>query len=157
MVVMGRKERAFAPLPPVTLADLVPRTADFRVSTTDPDAANNKRLIKTRSGSLLEFDDTDGDGCPRCAVAVDLKLLAHVIERHRHGRNFVGSKSAIALWKWRPRKHVAALCWAGGNSVLAFRWLPARLMEYFVMKTLLTKRSACLSNVRLITQFHSLC
>ena len=26
----------------------------------NPDAANNKRLIKTRSGSLLEFDDTDG-------------------------------------------------------------------------------------------------
>ncbi len=25
-----------------------------------PTAANNKRLIKTRSGSLLEFDDTDG-------------------------------------------------------------------------------------------------
>lgn len=25
-----------------------------------PEAANNKRLIKTRSGSLLEFDDTDG-------------------------------------------------------------------------------------------------
>lgn len=25
-----------------------------------PQAANNKRLIKTRSGSLLEFDDTDG-------------------------------------------------------------------------------------------------
>jgi uncharacterized protein involved in type VI secretion and phage assembly len=25
-----------------------------------PAAANNKRLIKTRSGSLLEFDDTDG-------------------------------------------------------------------------------------------------
>jgi uncharacterized protein involved in type VI secretion and phage assembly len=25
-----------------------------------PDAANNKRLIKTRAGSLLEFDDTDG-------------------------------------------------------------------------------------------------
>lgn len=26
----------------------------------DPESANNKRLIKTRSGSLLEFDDTDG-------------------------------------------------------------------------------------------------
>lgn len=26
----------------------------------DPEAANNYRLIKTRSGSLLEFDDTDG-------------------------------------------------------------------------------------------------
>jgi uncharacterized protein involved in type VI secretion and phage assembly len=26
----------------------------------NPEAANNKRLIKTRSGSLLEFDDTDG-------------------------------------------------------------------------------------------------
>jgi uncharacterized protein involved in type VI secretion and phage assembly len=25
-----------------------------------PESANNKRLIKTRSGSLLEFDDTDG-------------------------------------------------------------------------------------------------
>jgi uncharacterized protein involved in type VI secretion and phage assembly len=25
-----------------------------------PETANNKRLIKTRSGSLLEFDDTDG-------------------------------------------------------------------------------------------------
>jgi uncharacterized protein involved in type VI secretion and phage assembly len=25
-----------------------------------PEAGNNKRLIKTRSGSLLEFDDTDG-------------------------------------------------------------------------------------------------
>src|SRR5262249_26136969 len=25
-----------------------------------PDAANNLRLIKTRSGSLLQFDDTDG-------------------------------------------------------------------------------------------------
>jgi uncharacterized protein involved in type VI secretion and phage assembly len=25
-----------------------------------PEAANNKRLIKTRAGSLLEFDDTDG-------------------------------------------------------------------------------------------------
>jgi uncharacterized protein involved in type VI secretion and phage assembly len=25
-----------------------------------PEAANNKRLIKTRSGSLLEFDDTEG-------------------------------------------------------------------------------------------------
>jgi uncharacterized protein involved in type VI secretion and phage assembly len=26
----------------------------------DPEEANNKRLIRTRSGSLLEFDDTDG-------------------------------------------------------------------------------------------------
>ena len=26
----------------------------------NPEAANNKRLIKTREGSLLEFDDTDG-------------------------------------------------------------------------------------------------
>jgi uncharacterized protein involved in type VI secretion and phage assembly len=26
----------------------------------NPETANNKRLIKTRSGSLLEFDDTDG-------------------------------------------------------------------------------------------------
>ena len=25
-----------------------------------PESANNKRLIKTRSGSLLEFDDTEG-------------------------------------------------------------------------------------------------
>ena len=25
-----------------------------------PESANNKRLIKTRSGSLLEFDDTPG-------------------------------------------------------------------------------------------------
>jgi transposase len=30
MVVMGRKDRAFAPLPPVTLADLVPRDHFYR-------------------------------------------------------------------------------------------------------------------------------
>lgn len=34
----------------------------------EPQAPNNKRLVKTRSGSLLEFDDTDG------AAKVTLKM-----------------------------------------------------------------------------------
>ncbi len=40
-----------------------------------PDAANNKRLIKTRSGSLLEFDDTDGAAKITLSTSSGHKLL----------------------------------------------------------------------------------
>jgi uncharacterized protein involved in type VI secretion and phage assembly len=40
-----------------------------------PEAANNKRLIKTRSGSLLEFDDTEGAAQVTLSMSSGHKLL----------------------------------------------------------------------------------
>jgi uncharacterized protein involved in type VI secretion and phage assembly len=40
-----------------------------------PETANNKRLIKTRSGSLLEFDDTDGAAKITLSTSSGHKLL----------------------------------------------------------------------------------
>ncbi len=40
-----------------------------------PEAANNKRLLKTRSGSLLEFDDTDGAAKVTLSMQAGHKLL----------------------------------------------------------------------------------
>jgi uncharacterized protein involved in type VI secretion and phage assembly len=41
----------------------------------DPDSANNKRLIKTRAGSLLEFDDTDGSAKVTLSMKSGHKLV----------------------------------------------------------------------------------
>jgi uncharacterized protein involved in type VI secretion and phage assembly len=40
-----------------------------------PEAANNKRLIRTRSGSLLEFDDTEGAATITVSTSSGHKLL----------------------------------------------------------------------------------
>jgi len=55
-----------------------------------PDAANNKRLIKTRSGSLLEFDDTDGAAKITLSTSSGHKLLlddggTQVVLTHSNG------------------------------------------------------------------------
>jgi uncharacterized protein involved in type VI secretion and phage assembly len=55
-----------------------------------PDVANNKRLIKTRSGSLLEFDDTDGAAKITLSTSSGHKLLlddggTQVVLTHSNG------------------------------------------------------------------------
>jgi phage baseplate assembly protein gpV len=55
-----------------------------------PEAANNKRLIKTRSGSLLEFDDTDGAAKITLSTSSGHKLLlddggTQVVLTHANG------------------------------------------------------------------------
>jgi uncharacterized protein involved in type VI secretion and phage assembly len=55
-----------------------------------PEAANNKRLIKTRSGSLLEFDDTDGAEKVTLSMKVGHELLLddsaqEVTLKHKNG------------------------------------------------------------------------
>jgi uncharacterized protein involved in type VI secretion and phage assembly len=41
----------------------------------DPETANNKRLLKTRSGSLLEFDDTEGAAKVTVSMEVGHRLV----------------------------------------------------------------------------------
>ena len=59
----GRHARWWSPSRPAICAGPTSSaragTAGSRCPTT-PEAANNKRLMRTRAGSLLEFDDTDG-------------------------------------------------------------------------------------------------
>ncbi len=55
-----------------------------------PESANNKRLIKTRSGSLLEFDDTDGAAKVTLSTSSGHKLLlddggTQVVLTHANG------------------------------------------------------------------------
>ena len=55
-----------------------------------PVAANNKRLIKTRSGSLLEFDDTDGAAKVTLSMRSGHKLVlddsaSEVVLTHSNG------------------------------------------------------------------------
>jgi uncharacterized protein involved in type VI secretion and phage assembly len=55
-----------------------------------PEQANNKRLIKTRSGSLLEFDDTDGAAKVTLSTSSGHKLLlddsgTQVVLTHANG------------------------------------------------------------------------
>jgi uncharacterized protein involved in type VI secretion and phage assembly len=55
-----------------------------------PAAANNKRLIKTRAGSLLEFDDTDGAAKVTVSMKSGHKLVLddaaqEVVLRHSNG------------------------------------------------------------------------
>ncbi|MGE3309003.1 MAG: phage baseplate assembly protein V [Limisphaerales bacterium] len=55
-----------------------------------PEAANNKRLIKTRSGSLLEFDDTEGAAKVTLSMRSGHKLVlddsgSEVVLTHSNG------------------------------------------------------------------------
>ena len=53
----GCRLRGGGPAPPYIVGSGVERPGDDAVTPTRP---NNKRLIKSRAGSLLEFDDTSG-------------------------------------------------------------------------------------------------